>query len=166
MNSRETIVETLRTALFFALAAGVALFVARKLHVDLGGLWVVLTAVTILRLNVGDSFAIARNQLLGTAVGVTFGAIFGLVHPESLGIGLAVFLTAAVCSISALRPALNISCVAASIVILLPAGNPPYMTALHRLSDTLLGAAIALLVAAIAAQSYRWLPAPQESTAK
>jgi len=147
----------IRTAFLFALAAGLALFVARKLHVDLGGLWVVLSAVTILKPKASETLKIARNQLLGTAVGVSLGAVFGLMNLPVAGVALAVFSTALVCSIPILRGVINISC--AAIVILLPMGGPTYLTALHRFADTIIGAAIALLVAAMAAQSNRWWPA-------
>lgn len=50
------------TAFFFALSAGLAFFVARKLHVDLGGLWVVLSAVTILKRKASETLNVARNQ--------------------------------------------------------------------------------------------------------
>lgn len=147
-----------RTAFFFALAASLAFFVARILHVDLGGLWVVLTAVTILKPKASETLSIARNQLLGTAVGVSFGATFGLMHLPVTSVALAVFSTALACSVPILRGVVNISCVAAAIVILLPMGGPTYETALHRFVDTIIGAAIALLVAAMATQSYRWWP--------
>jgi uncharacterized membrane protein YccC len=58
-----------------------------------------------------------------------------------------------------LRRVVNIACVAAAIVILLPAGDPSYATAWHRLIDTIIDAAVALLLAAIAARTYRWWPA-------
>jgi uncharacterized membrane protein YccC len=148
----------IRTAFFFALAAGLAFLVARKLHVDLGGLWVVLSALTILKPKAGETPTIARNQLLGTAVGVSLGALFGLMQLPVASVALAVFSTAVVCSIPLLRGVVNISCVAAAIVILLPMAGPTYVTALHRFVDTIIGAAIALLVAAIAAQWYRWWP--------
>jgi uncharacterized membrane protein YccC len=148
----------IRKASFFALAAGLAFFVARKLHVDLGGLWVVLSAVTILQPTASEALTIARNQVLGTAVGVSLGAVFGLMDLPVASVALAVFSTAIVCSIPILRGVVNISCVAAAIVILLPMGGPTYVTALHRFVDTLIGAAVALLVAALAAQSYRWWP--------
>jgi uncharacterized membrane protein YccC len=119
----------------------------------------VLSAVTILKPKAGETLNIARNQLLGTAVGVSLGAVFGLMNLPVTGVALAVFSTALVCSIPILRGVVNISCVAAAIVILLPLGGPTYVTALHRFVDTIVGAAIALLVAALAAQSYRRWPA-------
>jgi len=148
--------QVIRTAFFFALTAGLAFFVARKLHVDLSGLWVVLSAVTILKRKASETLNVARNQLLGTAVGVSLGAVFGLMNLPVAGVALAVFSTALVCSIPILRGVINISCVAAAIVILLPMGGPTYVTALHRFVDTIIGAAIALLVAAAAALSQRW----------
>jgi uncharacterized membrane protein YccC len=119
----------------------------------------VLSAITILKPKAGETLNIARNQLLGTAVGVSLGAVFGLMNLPVTGVALAVFSTALVCSIPILRGVVNISCVAAAIVILLPLGGPTYVTALHRFVDTIVGAAIALLVAALAAQSYRRWPA-------
>ena len=55
------------------------------------------------------------------------------------GVALAVFSTALVCTIPILRGVMNISCVAAAIVILLPMGGPTYVTALHRFADTIIG---------------------------
>jgi uncharacterized membrane protein YccC len=118
----------------------------------------VLSAVTILKPTSGDTLSIARNQLLGTAVGVSLGALFGLVQLPVVSVALAVFSTALVCSIPMLRSVVNISCVAAAIVILLPLGGPTYVTAGHRFIDTIIGAAVALLVAAIATRTYRWWP--------
>ncbi len=149
----------IRAAFLFALSAGIALVTARGLHVDLGGLWVVLSSVSILKPRLSDSLEIARDQLLGTTAGVTFGALFGLLHQPVVSVTLAIFLTAVVCrSITMLRSITNIACVAAAIVILLPDGNPSYVTAWNRLFDTLLGGAIAVLVVALAALGSRWWP--------
>ena len=149
-----------RNALVLAFAAGVALLVARHLRVDIGGLWVVLSTVTILKPKFSDAVTTARDQLFGTTVGVCFGAVFGLMHQAVISVAVAVFLTAWVCGvIPMLRTVVSIACVGAAIVIILPAGRPSYVTAWNRFTDTLLGAAIALLVAALAARTYRWWPA-------
>jgi uncharacterized membrane protein YccC len=154
-----------RTAFALALTGAVALFVAKRLHVDLGGLWVVLSAVLILKQTLIDSLTIARDQLIGTTVGVCCGAIFALLSPAVLGVALAIFLTALVClAIPTLRRVVNIACVGAAIVILLPSGNPGYLTAWHRFSDTLIGAAIALLVAALTAQTSPWRRSPKSAS--
>jgi uncharacterized membrane protein YccC len=143
----------------FALSASIALVTARSLHIDLGGLWVVLSSMSMLKPRLSDSLEIARDQLLGTTAGVTFGALLGWLHQATLSVTLAVFLTAVVCrSVTMLRSITNIACVAAAIVILLPNGNPSYVTAWNRWCDTLLGGAIAVLVVALAALGSRWWP--------
>jgi uncharacterized membrane protein YccC len=158
-NARQT-VGSVRTAFLFAVAAAVALLVARRLHIDLGGLWVVLSAVLILKPKLAATLTVARDQLLGTTVGVVFGAGFALMNRAVISVALAAFLTALVCgSIPMLRTVTNIACVAAAIVILLPLGKPGYVTAADRFVDTLIGAAIALLVAALGERTYRWWPA-------
>jgi len=63
------------------------------------------------------------------------------------------------------QPAMAFLLAAVAIVILLPAGGTLYLTDLHRLGDTMLGATVALLVAAIATQSYRLIPALKENAA-
>jgi hypothetical protein len=61
-------------------------------------------------------------------------------------------LTAFVCcSIPLLRDVTNIACIAASVIILLPAGKPAYVTAFNRFTGTLSGAAVALTIAVAAA---------------
>ena len=149
-------VASVRWAVSLSVTAGIAYFIARRLNVDLGGLWVVLQAVLILRRNIVDSVMVARDQVIGTTTGVAFGAICGLLPLHSIGIALAVFLTATVCSaITMLRGVVNIACVAAAIVILLPVGKPSYVTAWDRFSDTLLGAAIALAIAGLGSLTSR-----------
>lgn len=147
-----------RTAFFFALAAALALFVARRLHIDLGGLWVVLSAVTILRPKLQDALSIAREQVIGVTVGVLLGGLFGsLLHDPIASTAVAVFFTALVCSYGDLRSVRNIACVGAAVVILLPAGTHPYLTAMHRFIDTLIGAAVAILISAASTATDRRL---------
>ena len=140
-----------------AVSAGVALFIARRLHIDIGGLWVVLSALINTQPTLLGSLTSARDQLLGTLVGVVFGAVFGLLREPAIGLALAVVLSAAACrAIARLRGVIYIACGAAAIVIVLPAGKPSYVTALNRLEDYLLGAAVALVVASSASLAARW----------
>jgi uncharacterized membrane protein YccC len=140
-----------------AISAGLALFIARRLHVDIGGLWVVLSALINTQPTLRASFTSARDQLLGTLVGVVLGAAFGLLREPAIALAAAVVLSAIVCSaIAKLRGVTYIACGAAAIVIVLPAGKPSYITAWNRLEDYLLGAAVALIVASIAWLAARW----------
>jgi uncharacterized membrane protein YccC len=142
--------------LLLAVSAGLALFVARRLYVDIGGLWVVLSALINTQPTLLGSFTTARDQLLGTLVGVVLGAVFGLLREPAIALAAAVVLSAAVCnSIAQLRGVVYVACAAAAIVIVLPAGKPSYVTAWNRLGDYLLGAAIALAVASIASLATR-----------
>jgi uncharacterized membrane protein YccC len=147
------------TPLLLAVSAGLALFIARRLHVDIGGLWVVLSALINTQPTLLSSFTTARDQLLGTLVGVVLGAVFGLLKEPAIGLAAAVVLSAVVCnSIARLRSVMYVACAAAAIVIVLPAGKPSYITALNRLGDYLLGAAVALAIASIASLAARWRP--------
>jgi len=147
------------TPLLLAISAGLALFIARKLHIDIGGLWVVLSALTITRQTLLSSLTTARDQLLGTAVGALSGAVFGIIKEPAISLAAAVVLSSAVCnSIAELRGVIYIACAAAAVVIVLPAGKPSYITAWDRFEDCILGAGIALLIASIASLAARWWP--------
>jgi uncharacterized membrane protein YgaE (UPF0421/DUF939 family) len=145
--------------LLLAISAGLALFIARRLHIDIGGLWVVISALAITRQTLPSSLTIARDQVLGTAVGALSGAVFGILREPALGLAVAVVLSTAVCnSIAVLRGVISIACAAAAIVIILPAGKPSYVTAWDRFEDCLLGAGVALVIASIASLVTRWWP--------
>jgi uncharacterized membrane protein YgaE (UPF0421/DUF939 family) len=142
-----------------AISGGLALFIARRLHVDIGGLWVVLSAVIILRPTLMGSLMTARDQLLGTTVGALSGAVCGLLSEPAIGLTAAVFVSAIACSaVAMLRGGTYIACAAAAIVIVLPAGKPSYITALNRFEDTLLGGAVALAIASIVTLTARRRP--------
>lgn len=142
---------TARHAALLAISGGLALFIARRLHVDIGGLWVVLSAVIIPRPTLPASLGIARDQLFGTIVGAVCGAVFGFLAEPAIGLFAAIFLAAAVCaSRPLLRGAIYNACAAAAIVIVLPAGKPPYITALNRVEDTLIGGIVALAIVSLA----------------
>jgi hypothetical protein len=92
------------TPLLLAISAGLALYIARRLHIDIGGLWVVMSALAITRKTLLSSLPTARDQLLGTAVGALSGAIFGILKEPAIRLAAAVVLSTAVCnSIAALR---------------------------------------------------------------
>src|ERR1700733_6195506 len=81
-----------------AISAGLALFIARRLHIDIGGLWVVLSALVSTRPTLVSSLTTARDQLIGTLVGALAGAIFGLLQEPAIGLAGAVVLSAVVCN--------------------------------------------------------------------
>jgi uncharacterized membrane protein YgaE (UPF0421/DUF939 family) len=142
-----------------AISTGLALFIARKLHIDIGGLWVVLSAIVTTRKTLVVALPTARDQLAGTAIGALFGAAFGFLQEPALGLAGAVVLAAAVCnSIPMLRGSIFVACAAAAIVIVLPAGKPFYVTAWDRVEDYVLGAAVALAIVSIASLGARWRP--------
>lgn len=151
--------DRLATPLLLAISAGLALFIARRLHVGIGGLWVVLSALTNTRQTLVSSLMTAREQLLGTVVGVVLGAVCGLLREPAIALAAAVVLSAYVCnSIARLRGVIYIACAAAAIVIVLPAGKPSYFTAWDRFRDYLLGAAVALAILSLATLATRWRP--------
>jgi uncharacterized membrane protein YgaE (UPF0421/DUF939 family) len=144
---------------YLAISTGLALLIARKLHIDIGGLWVVLSAIVTTRKTLSVALTRARDQLVGTAIGALSGAAFGFLQEPAIGLAAAVVLAAAVCnSIAMLRGSIYIACAAAAIVIVLPAGKPSYVTAWDRVEDYLIGAGVALAIVSIAALVTRWGP--------
>jgi uncharacterized membrane protein YgaE (UPF0421/DUF939 family) len=151
--------ERFAAPFYLAISTGLALFIARKLHIDIGGLWVVLSAIVTTRKTLPIALTTARDQLAGTVIGALSGAAFGFLQEPAIGLAAAVVLAAAVCnSIPILRGSIYIACAAAAIVIVLPAGKPSYVTAWDRVEDYLIGAGVALAIVSIASLASRWWP--------
>jgi len=151
------IAVALRPALLIAVASTLAVLVSKWFHADLGGLWIVLTAIVVIQASAPDSWQAAIDRVIGTVIGALTGAIAGaLFYMSPFGVVAAVTLAALICCIPRLKKSQHLASLTALIVIMLPQGNST-ITAVHRFLDTVAGIIIALVVSLLASVSDRWL---------
>jgi uncharacterized membrane protein YgaE (UPF0421/DUF939 family) len=141
-----TVVSAAKVPFVTALVAGLALFVSREIHAGLGGLWVVITAIVVVQSNTLSSLQAARDRLIGTIVGACVGGLIGATPlPQSIGVALAVLVTALICTIPMLLTSMRLASLTAAIVVLIP-GVGSLISARDRFLDTVVGIAVVLVV--------------------
>ncbi|WP_300161123.1 FUSC family protein [Solidesulfovibrio sp.] len=139
--------HALRTA-----AAAVATYILVTALALPQGYWAVVTAVIVMQANLGGSLWASWTRLAGTALGAVAGGVAAHLGGQSyLAVGLAVFVTLAVCTgISKLRESSRVAGITAVIVIL---GGHPGTSALtmgvDRFFEISIGIVTALAVSAL-----------------
>ena len=151
---RET-VRPYRSQLRFSVrmtgAGLLALIVAQSLALPLHGLWVVLTAVVVTQMSVGESLGATVEYMIGTLGGAIYAAIIGVLVPHATPIaqiGILALTIAPLAFAAAINPNFRVAPFSAVLVLLLAGqiGEGPIESAFTRFLEVALGGAIALAV--------------------
>ena len=139
------VTQSLKTAVASAAAA----YAASLLKLP-QGYWAAISAIVVMQSEVGATFTVSRNRLIGTAIGACLGALFvPFAEGRLVWFGVTVAVTVLVCQFLGLEQSYRLACVTVAIVMLINPGNSPWPVALHRFEEVALGIVIALVVTAI-----------------
>jgi uncharacterized membrane protein YccC len=128
------------------LAAAICLVLARifRLH---QGYWACISAIVIVQSKMMDTWSIARDRIVGTAMGALLG--WGAVifwHGSPLIYAATVLLCMTLPPLAGFRNGARFAGVAASIVMLVPSDLPHWKVATGRFFEVSLGSLVALAV--------------------
>ena len=143
--SEESRVTALQMSVRAALAAGLAVGLSPLLRLQIP-LHALLTAVLVTDLDARKTRSAGLSRILGTVVGASMGAtISTLFGPHAMEVGPGVLLAMLLTYLLRLRDAAKVAGYVCGIV-LLNFGERPWWYAAHRLAETALGIAAAVLV--------------------
>jgi uncharacterized membrane protein YgaE (UPF0421/DUF939 family) len=142
-----------------ALAAGLSWFVAVHLFGHRAPLFAPVAAIGCIDMTLGQRLRRAIELIIGASVGVGVGALMiSAIGPGSWQIAVLVALATSVAVFLDGRAAINVQA-AASAILVATLYVPVDTSAIDRLFDGLIGAAIGLVVVAVFARSSVWGPA-------
>jgi uncharacterized membrane protein YgaE (UPF0421/DUF939 family) len=137
-----TIVLAVKTAV----AAVLSMYATNLLHLP-QGYWAAISAIVVMQSEVGATLSASRDRLIGTAIGVVAGTLFGMLGGNSLlWFGLASILTTLICQVLGLEQSYRMACVTVAIIMLVHAPEPVWNTAIRRFLEVGLGIVVALLL--------------------
>ncbi len=144
-------------ALRMTLSAVVSLAIADALHLS-QPTWAVISAIVVSRASSGDAVQSGRDRVLGTLAGAVLGVAIALGRP--LGVPELVLIAIGV-ALTAFAAALYRPFMAGPIALVIvlasdPSGESSLPTAIHRLTEVGLGAAVAILFALAFRAWARW----------
>jgi uncharacterized membrane protein YccC len=130
--------------------AGVSAFaIARSLNFPLHGLWAALTAVVVTQVSIGGSLRATIDYFIGSLGGAIYAAAIGVLIPHSTAPMLAFVLALAIAPMAlaaAINPSFRVAPFSAALVLLIGGelGETPIVSAVVRLSEVVLGGAVAM----------------------
>ena len=136
--------------LSFRAAAGAALayYLARQLGLQFP-IYAMIAAVIVTDLSTAETRKLAWRRLAGTLVGSVLGALLALLLPGgALTMGLGIFVSMFALHLMRLPEAARIAGYLCAIILLEHSGDP-WMHAFWRLTETLLGIAVAYLISLV-----------------
>lgn len=111
--------------------------------------WAPISTIVII-LSPMDRLALAWQRFVGTAVGVTLGAVVATFLPNNWMIyGTGIFICGVLSALLRLGSAYRFAAIAYTIVLLITHGQPPWIVAVHRFVEVSLGIAVALVVGSL-----------------
>jgi uncharacterized membrane protein YccC len=132
------------------LAAVGSLLLARFLKLP-EAYWAPITAVVVMQSSLGATLKVSGRRLAGTALGAAAGAVISRCFGVSvLTFAAAVFVLGLLSGVLRVdRSAYRFAGITASVVMLIPHGDPPWVIALYRFTESSLGIVVGLLVTVV-----------------
>lgn len=147
---------TLHQGLRTAIAAGLAYWFARLLHLP-GDYWAAISAIIVMQSEVGATLLASRDRFAGTAIGSVVGWIAALVwHNYLVAFTAAVFAVMVLCTILRFRNAGRLGGVTVAIIVLIPHTSAAWRIAIERFVEVSLGIVVSLGVALLGARLQKW----------
>ena len=119
-----------------------------------GGLWAVISAIIVLETTHKETFASAKNRLIGTFIGALVSGVYLYYFSFSiLGFIIAVAVGALICFLFNLQKSVKLTGITISVIMIvatLEKGIHPFLNAGLRLAESAIGTGIAVLVALLA----------------
>jgi uncharacterized membrane protein YccC len=143
---REQIIHSARTAV----AIVISLEIPRLFHLP-NAQWAVISAMIVMQSTLAPSLTISKQQLAGTALGCTAGALVAAYFPPSAVLFSDVVLLLGLfgAAVSLGRTGYRFAGITLTIVVLAERTGPAWMTAIYRFVETSVGIAVALLLTAL-----------------
>jgi uncharacterized membrane protein YgaE (UPF0421/DUF939 family) len=139
------LIGPLQLSLRSAIAAGCAVAVAQVLGLPFP-LYAMIAPVIVTDLSGPRTRQLALPRVAGTALGASFGAaIFPFLPPGAWPVALSIFVAMFLSHLLRLQDAAKLTGYVSGIVVL-NHGDHPWLYALHRVTETLVGVALAVLV--------------------
>ncbi len=148
-----------RTALKIGVTATLSFYAGQVLsHISgrpdqLNNLWCVLTAIVVIKANLGSTNEAAMFRFLGILIGSVLGGMFAFYFGGSpLALGLGVFLTSLACLLLNIQDSIKIASLSVAIVMTLHTLYPehnPWLFSLFRFIDSVVGILVAMFVSYI-----------------
>lgn len=147
---------TLHQGLRTAIAAGLACWFARLLHLP-GDYWAAISAIIVMQSEVGATLLASRDRFAGTAIGSVVGWVAALVwHDYLVAFAAAVFVVMVLCTLLRFRNAGRLGGVTVAIIVLIPHTSAAWHIAVERFVEVSLGIVVSLGVALLGAKLYAW----------
>ncbi|CAM3513892.1 aromatic acid exporter family protein [Saccharibacillus sp. WB 17] len=107
-----------------------------------------IATVIAMESSIASSYTAGKNRTMGTLVGAAFGGLFAFIEPHNAYLSaFGIVCVIAVCNLLKWNKSVSIACIVfLAIMLNLRIGEPPFLYALHRVLDTLLGIGVAVLV--------------------
>jgi uncharacterized membrane protein YccC len=113
--------------------------------------WAAISAMIVMQANLGAAVKQSWIRFAATAVGAAVSIPFAAYFDQNLFMfGVAVFITAVLCTFLHLDDGLRLAAVTVAIILLIPHTGHPWVPALNRFLEVAFGILIALLVAEFA----------------
>ena len=114
------------------------------------GYWAIITVIAVSSPAYNETFAAGRNQVAGAILGGLVG--IGVIVAHEHGIPLVAAITAGLVPLAVVTgrwPNLRLSCTTLIILTMIPTAGSPYLRALTRFVEILIGALSSIVVARI-----------------
>ncbi|WP_046213499.1 FUSC family protein [Paenibacillus wulumuqiensis] len=130
-----------------ALAVLICLIISQLLHLEYP-FYAVIATIIAMENSVTNSFTVGKNRVMGTIVGALCGFLFALIDPYSAvfsAIGIVVVIY--ICNLLNWNKSISIaSIVFLAVMLNLRPGESPLFYGMNRVTDTLIGIGVAVLV--------------------